>query len=111
VTHSPLLWVADALAVYRLVRLVTSDEITARLRAWLGRPFVVIRSGVATVSSGRKPEGLRYQASILVGCAWCVGFWVAILVVVAQALIPGVWLYGSAVLAFSAAAGILSERV
>lgn len=74
--------VVDALATFRVTRLVTSDSITAPLRA-------------------RVPA--ETLAGELVRCPWCVGWWSAVLI----PLLPR-WLRRS--LALAAVAGILSEQ-
>lgn len=110
-TRNGVLLVVDALAVYRVTRLLTTDDITSWLRSWLGAPWIVVTDGQTTVSSGRPRRGLRYQGSLLIACDWCLSVWVAVLVVVLQAVVGGVWDYLAAALAFTAVAGILAERV
>lgn len=92
-THNAVLLVLDALATWRLTRLLIDDSITYRLR----RPLV----------EGRGPAWL----ADLMTCPWCLSIWIAILVVVAQTLVPGQWIYAAAVLAFSGVAGLLEARV
>lgn len=105
-THAPILLLFDALACYRLTRLVCADTLTEPLRQWL----------IGTVqTSDRLLDGLpisvaaRPRLADFLGCPWCVSAWCAAGVVLAQSLIPSAWLYASAVLAFSALAGLLSE--
>ena len=101
-THSAVLLVLDALAAFRLTRLVVADSITARIRQRLAGRAVVASSRAAVVARPRLAE--------FVSCPWCVSPYLAGAVVVCQALAAGVWLYVSAVLAFSAVAGLLSEH-
>lgn len=77
--------VVDALACYRLTRLVTTDRITAPLRDRV--PFEVIT------------------------CDWCIGQWVAFGVVAARKVAPKLWGPVALALAYSAVAGIVSENV
>jgi len=91
VTRSAVLLVLDALAVFRLTRLVTADGITAPWRDWIAR--------------GGRPISVEF-----VNSPWCVSFWFALIVVGLQHFVPGPWLYAAAVLAFSAVAGFLAER-
>jgi hypothetical protein len=92
----------DALAVYRLAVLVTKDEITARLRVWLGRPWAI--------SSDTGKSRVRWWAFSLVICPWCISIWIGGGVVALTYLTPGVWQYPAAALAFSGVAGFLAER-
>jgi hypothetical protein len=82
----------DALACYRLTRLIVADGLTAPLRdrvVQIGRPMLT-----------------EY-----ITCPWCVSPPIAGMVVLAQSLVGGVWIYLAAVLAFSAVAGLLSEAI
>lgn len=49
-----------ALAVFRLVRLFTYDQITQFIRDW----FV-----------GAQPNTLRHTLGVLINCPWCIGLW------------------------------------
>lgn len=106
-THSAILLALDALAVYRLTRLVVADTITARAReAIAGR-----RPGHSRDLSGMRIVVVaRPRLAALISCPWCVSPYLAAVVVVCQALIPALWIYPAAVLAFSAAAGLISEH-
>jgi hypothetical protein len=107
VTHSATLLALDALAVFRLTRLVVADSITANLR---------IRASGVRPTSDRHLTGekmimvARPRLAEFLGCPWCVSPWLAAAVVACQALAPHVWLYAAAVLAFSAVAGLLAEH-
>ena len=89
---TPLWLVVDALAAYRLTRLVTKDTILVRFRAKL-----------------MTREWLRWFD--FVTCPWCVGVWVAATVVAATAAAPCVWVYPAVGLAIAAVAGIMGERL
>lgn len=82
--------VIDALATYRLTRLVTRDRITARYRDAIRGPY----------------DGGEH----FVDCPWCVGMWIAFGVVAARRLAPALWSPVATALAFSAVAGIVSEN-
>ena len=88
----PLALLVDALACYRLTRLVTRDEITRPLRAHVS-------------SSG--PEKL----AALLGCAWCASWWVACAVVVCRRLEPKTWSPVAEALALSAFVGLVAENL
>lgn len=81
----------DALAVYRLVRLVAQDTITQPARRALFR---------------RLPS-----AKGLVTCPWCMSVWVAAGVVTARRACPRAWAPVAELLALSAAAGMIAEEV
>lgn len=87
--------VVDALASYRLVRLVQEDELPPMLAA---RTAVIERFGV---------DSLPFK---LMDCPWCLGMWMAAGVVAVRAVSPRGWGVVARVLAFSAAAGLLAER-
>jgi hypothetical protein len=107
-THAPALLILDALACYRLTRLVVADTITERLRQWLaGRVELDDRN----LDGSRIVVAARPRLAEFLHCPWCVSFWSAIGVVLMGSLLPTACLYLTAVLAFSALAGIISERV
>lgn len=105
-THDPTLLTLDALACFRLTRLLVSDTITQPLRqAVIGTAYAPERD----LSGFAMPVAKRPRLAEFVTCPWCMGMWLAGLVVLCQALIPAVWIYAAALLAFSAVAGLLSE--
>jgi len=84
----------DALAVYRITRLLIEDEITTDLRnAWFER-------------HDPSTTKLGYLAT----CPWCMGFWVAAVAVAARHYAPRMWSPVARTMALSAAAGILHTR-
>lgn len=83
------LWcVADALAVYRVTRLLVADTITRPFRRWLAD---------------------RYEGPLveLWFCAWCMSVWVATGVVALTWYFPFAWSLVAFGLSLSAAAGYL----
>ncbi len=107
-TRSATLLVLDALAVYRLTRLVCADTITAPLREWL----VGTRPAVERQLSGsRIMIAARPRVAAFITCPWCVSPWLSAPVIACQALAPSVWIYPACVLAFSATAGVISEHL
>lgn len=104
-THSPLLLVLDALAVFRGTQLVVYDSITQPLRDWVGQN---------KERSPNRPPGFPpirrwpkwYQ---LVSCPWCVSPYIGGGVVLLQSFASGPWVYVACIAAFSAVAGLLSE--
>lgn len=92
--HTWWFLVLDALATYRLTRLLVHDTVFAWLRD------AEVRVGEWLLAPGD-----------LLHCDWCVSVWMAALVVGLTAAWPHLWLYAAAGLAFSAVTGILSERL
>jgi Protein of unknown function (DUF1360) len=83
----------DALATYRLVRLLQVDSITESVRNRL-----------------MKRHGATKQGQ-LIDCPWCLSPYVAALVLAARAISPRLWDIAARVLAFSAMTGIASSAV
>lgn len=86
----------DALAVYRITRLIVSDTLFDEPRRALLERLDASESPVA----GKMAEGLD--------CPWCVSVWVGGGVLAFKASAPRAWRALSFVLATSAVAGILS---
>ena len=84
--------VVDALAVYRITRLVVDDAI---LDAPRERVFGWLDS--------------RAKVAELLDCSWCVAVWVAFGVVVLRGVLPRAWAPVARGLALSAVAGLISE--
>lgn len=82
----------DAVACFRLTRLITTDRVTRKLRA--------------KVEDRYGTRGLGY----LIGCDWCSSAYVAAGVVLARRYAPKVWGPVAEGLAFSAITGLLAER-
>lgn len=97
--HDPVWLIVNALAAYRLTRLITRDMLPPlpRLRENL----------VDRLNKGRASE---HPVAYMLGCPWCVGFWVCVLVVVIMSLLPGVWPWLAVPLAFSAVVGHLAAH-
>lgn len=89
---------ADALAAYRLTRLVVEDSITDRLSDEL--------TDRALWHKSRVPE----PVAELLQCRWCVGVWVGLGVAVARRVAPGPWGVVADGLAYAAVAA-LAERL
>jgi hypothetical protein len=91
--HPGVTALVDALAVYRLVRLVQQDTITEKPRAALMRRFGA------------------HKWSTILDCPWCASPYVAVLVIAARWVCPHIWDPAARILAFSAVTGVLSEAV
>jgi hypothetical protein len=87
-----------SLCAYRLVMFVGKDDITRPLRLWM-------LGSDPTTRMGR----LRVKIHSFLTCPWCLGFWMAIGIVL---LVHSEWntvRWGCYVLAISAVVGILSD--
>jgi uncharacterized protein DUF1360 len=88
--------VVDALASYRVTRLLVSDGIVDRQRD-------------AIVDRLRR-GGYRKLVE-LSECPWCLGFWVACGVVATRRAFPRTWAPVAEAFAFSAVSGLLASKV
>ena len=89
---TPFLLFLDALAVYRITRLITEDHL----------PFGPLRDRV----QGRWANSLLAEWFV---CPWCSGMTVAVAVLLLHAGFPAWWPYVAAALALSAITGLLSS--
>lgn len=85
----------DCLATFRLARLATEDAI-----------FDAPRNRFVDRMNAAGHDKVAYLAT----CSWCTSVTIAAAVVVARRAFPRAWPACARVLAFSAVAGILSER-
>lgn len=114
-------FVTDALAAYRLTKLVTDDVLTAELRdAAVLRAYG--RAGRGLTVDGTEPYPGQWadavgndsdppKLAVLVTCPWCASFWLGLLVVAFRRLVPRAWGPLADALAFSAAAGLVAENL
>lgn len=82
----------DALACFRLSRLLTTDRITQPLRDRLWRRFPPESTKIGYIST----------------CDWCTSIWVAGGILIARRVTPRAWALAADGLAMSAATGLLS---
>lgn len=114
----------DALASYRLTKLVVDDQLTAEARDAVIRwaydrapakpnvpaPAVDVTapgSWADVVAEDDDPPKLAF----LVTCPWCAGMWVSLGAVAASSLAPRAWRPLRRALAMSAAAGLIAENL
>jgi hypothetical protein len=96
---SPTLWlVVNVAAVFRLTRLVCTDQITAPARQRVLR---------WAAQRGERQDTLIAD---FLACPWCVSPWLAAGVVALAYYVPQGWTYVAYVLTCSAVAGIVAER-
>lgn len=119
----------DALAAYRLTRLVTADTLTAAPRAAIiARAYRRSARREHTTVSERIGQSVHPMTvddwhdlvvlegaeaprlATLVTCQWCVGVWVGGGVVAARRLLPG-WRWLSRALAVAAAQSLITSRL
>lgn len=90
----------QAAAAYRITRLIQEDELPPMPQLRRKMNDVVARE----VTAG-KFDTLQQQLIYMVGCPWCLGFWVSVAVLLADALAPRLWRPLATALALSAAVG------
>lgn len=88
-------YVILALAVWRLTRIVTTDEITAPLRERIWRRF---------------PPG-NSQFGYAFTCDWCISIWTASAAMTMYKISPSSALFVCSVLALSGVAGIINRII
>lgn len=81
-----------ALAVYRASRIIIEDTVLDKFRNWVWSKSAPSKGGIG----------------YLLTCYWCASFWVASLVVVSYIIVPVPTIAVCAVLALSAAAGVIT---
>lgn len=111
----------DAVATYRLTRLVTADAITAPLRDQLVRNAYVARDGEAVAvdmeaetphdswSDRAADDSDPPRLAQLLVCRWCMGVWVAAGVTIARRAAPRQWAPVADAAALAAAAALLAR--
>lgn len=87
-------FVKDALAVYRLTKLVIDDKITEDYREAVFERF--------------PPETTKI--GFMFTCPWCISIWVGFGVVLARKIAPEAWDATATALAASSVSGLLAER-
>jgi hypothetical protein len=96
VSASPVDVAIDALATYRVTRLLVSDGVVDRPRA-------------ALLERLRRNE--HHKLVELIECPWCTGVWAAAAVAASRRTARRWWAPLAEVLAFSAVAGLLASEV
>jgi hypothetical protein len=92
---SGLALVVDALATYRLTRLLIEDEIAAPVRDWVWD----------------RHDPADSKIGYLFTCPWCVSIWAGAAVVVARRVSPTTWEPVARMLTASAVTGMISTRL
>lgn len=89
-----ILFIVFSLSVYRVTRLLIEDEILDEVRDWAYTKV--------------KPGG---RLSYLMGCPWCLSFWVAIPLMILYIASPTGMMVVGLPLAGSAIAGMIYQKV
>lgn len=114
-THSWWFLACDVLATYRLAVLITEDKITDPAREWLRRHGAkrkhdsALGTDVWVKKPGTLPAIARWTYELTI-CAWCIGLWLATIVVILTRFWPSGWQYPAMALALSGMTGFLGER-
>ncbi len=90
--------VTDALAVYRLTKLIMDDKITEDLREKVWERY------------GQPADEDSHKISYLLTCPWCLSIYFATGAVLTRMIAPKAWRPISRGLALSALTGLLVER-
>lgn len=83
----------DALACFRLTRILTTDRIAQPVRDW-----------------AKDHESRESGVGYLVTCDWCTSIHLGVAVVLARRFAPKVWRPVAQALAFSAVTGLIAEH-
>lgn len=109
--------VLDAIAVFRLSRLVTDDIITQPIRARIIQFAYDWRDGssapMSDASWDKQPEydDDAPKLADFIRCYWCTSLWISAGVVLARRYAPEVWEPFATVLALSAVGSLLAGLV
>lgn len=93
----------DALAVHRVTRLATRDEITENIRKMLEAEIELTRT------TGIISQGLADKLTYVLRCDWCASIWIAMTVAALKKYIPDVWGKIRLVLAASTVTGMIAS--
>ncbi len=115
---TPLELLVDAVAAYRLTKLVTDDEITEQPRAGVVRRSFeangleydgdVDETALDVVQRYRAEHGLPPKLATLLTCRWCAGVWIGAGVVAARRAAPRAWQPLAEALSLAAAAALIA---
>lgn len=96
----------QAAAAYRITRLIQEDQLPP-LPALRQRMAWFAVHGDQESTRGRIQQELVY----MVNCPWCIGFWVSVAVLLADAVAPRLWRPLATALALSAAVGLARAKL
>lgn len=96
----------QAAAAYRITLLLQEDALPP-LPALRERLNTIAANLDATTTKGKIQDELIY----MVNCPWCLGFWVSVAVLLADAAVPRLWRPLATALALSAAVGLARTKL
>jgi uncharacterized membrane protein YjdF len=117
----PWLFALLAALAFRLTRLVGWDDVTTRVRGWLGVTDATYLHQIEVIEEmeavGEEPfsdrrEAARWYLARLIRCPWCAGFWVSLLVALGAAACDQIsWGWALPVgFALSAVVGLVAKQ-
>lgn len=93
----------QAAAAYRITRLIQQDQLP---------PLPRLRERMNDVLTREDPPtALQGELIYMVNCPWCLGFWVSVAVLIADAVAPRLWRPLATALALSAAVGLARTKL
>lgn len=100
----------QAAAAYRITRLVQEDQLPPlpRLREMMSDQLM---EDYNALNAGDRAATVRAELVYMINCPWCLGFWVSVAVLVADALAPKLWRPLATALALSAAVGVARTKL
>jgi uncharacterized protein DUF1360 len=103
---SGLQFVVQALAAYRLTLLLQVDDLP---------PLPDLRERLYRLQAGADERTVRgrlvKEFAYMINCPWCLGFWVSVGVLTANALFPALWRPLATSLALSAVVGHMRTKL
>lgn len=96
----------QAAAAYRVTRLLQQDELPP-LPALRQRLNQAAANNDPSTTKGKIKDELLYMFE----CPWCLGFWVSVAVLAADAVAPRLWRPLATALALSAAVGLARTKL
>lgn len=99
----------QAAAAYRITRLIQEDDLPPL-------PQLRERMNAATVKRAGQDaltpsDAVKAELTYMVNCPWCLGFWVSVAVLLADAAVPRLWRPLATALALSAAVGLARTKL
>ena len=92
----------QAAAAYRVTRLLQEDQLP---------PLPALRQKMTWLVTHGEPSRLQGELIYMVNCSWCLGFWVSVAVLLADALAPRLWRPLATALALSALVGVARTKL
>ena len=80
-----------SLATFRITRLVVYDKITRFFREWFVQKKEINREGLLFIELTPYKNGILRSIHDLLQCPWCIGVWVALVVVFCYSEFPWTW--------------------